>query len=64
MRRAVAAALPVTLLTPPLPMPPFEQAMQWHKYRSLDPGLQWLMRLMQDAARSLVADADPPVAPD
>jgi hypothetical protein len=35
-------------------MPPFEQAMQWHKYRSLDPGLLWLRTLMQQAARAML----------
>lgn len=57
LAHAVAGALPVALLTPPLPMPPFEQAMQWHKYRSLDPGLQWLRRLMQEAAKTLPASS-------
>jgi DNA-binding transcriptional LysR family regulator len=53
LARGVEKALPVTLLPPPLPMPPFEQAMQWHKYRSLDPGLRWLRGLMQEAAGTL-----------
>ena len=47
----VASALPITLLPLPLPMPPFEQAMQWHKHRSLDPGLLWLRNVMLQAAR-------------
>ncbi|MCW5636431.1 MAG: LysR family transcriptional regulator [Rubrivivax sp.] len=62
LARGVARALPVTLLPPPLPMPPFEQAMQWHKYRSLDPGLQWLRSLMQQAAAAMTADPAPPPA--
>lgn len=53
LARAVAPSLPVTLLPLPLPMPPFEQAMQWHKHRSLDPGLVWLRGLMHQAARTL-----------
>lgn len=51
--RRVEPALPVTLLPVPLPMPAFEQAMQWHKYRSLDPGLLWLRGLMQQAAKDI-----------
>ena len=51
LARKVAAALPITLLPLPLPMPPFEQTMQWHKYRSLDPGLLWLRDLMRQAAK-------------
>lgn len=53
LARGVEKALPITLLPPPLPMPLFEQALQWHKYRSLDPGLQWLRSLMQEAAKTL-----------
>jgi DNA-binding transcriptional LysR family regulator len=54
LARAIEPALPITLLPLPLPMPPFEQAMQWHKYRSLDPGLLWLRTLMQQAARAML----------
>lgn len=50
LARGLAPALPITLLPVPLPMPVFEQAMQWHKYRSLDPGIVWLRELMQEAA--------------
>lgn len=50
---ALSAALPITLLPLPLPMPAFEQAMQWHKHRSLDPGLQWLRQLMHQAAEAM-----------
>ena len=57
LARAIEPALPVTLLPLPLPMPPFEQAMQWHKHRSLDPGLVWLRGLMHEAARSLQGGA-------
>ncbi|WP_341887244.1 LysR family transcriptional regulator [Variovorax sp. YR752] len=53
LARDVAPALPITLLPLPLPMPTFEQAMQWHKYRSLDPGLLWLRGLMRQAAKDL-----------
>lgn len=57
LANAVKAALPITLLPLPLPMPAFEQAMQWHKYRSLDPGLLWLRRLMQQAAEVISNDS-------
>lgn len=53
LARNAKPALPITLLPLPLPMPAFEQAMQWHKYRSLDPGLLWLRRLMQQAAKDI-----------
>jgi len=51
--KAVSGALPIAVLPVPLPMPAFEQAMQWHKHRSLDPGLLWLRRLMQQAAQDI-----------
>ena len=43
----------IELLPPPMPMPPMTQAMQWHKYRTQDPGLVWLRRLMHDAVRRM-----------
>ena len=53
LARQAAQSLPVCLLPLPLPMPPFEQAMQWHKYRSTDPGLTWVRGLLQKAAREM-----------
>lgn len=53
LARLLAPALPVELLPMPLPMPPLEQAMQWHKYRSTDPGLTWLRNLLHQAAREM-----------
>ena len=34
-------------------MPELEQTMQWHKYRSQDPGLVWLRALLQQAALAM-----------
>jgi LysR family nod box-dependent transcriptional activator len=62
LARRLQPALPITLLPVPLTMPPMEQAMQWHKYRTLDPGLAWLRQLMVDATR-LMAAADVPGQP-
>lgn len=59
LARLLAPALPVTLLPMPMPMPPLEQAMQWHKYRSTDPGLTWLRGLLQQAARAMPSDGSP-----
>jgi DNA-binding transcriptional LysR family regulator len=53
LARCLAPALPVKVLPMPLPMPPLEQAMQWHKYRSTDPGIAWLRDLLQQAARAM-----------
>ncbi len=62
LARCLQASLPITLLPLPLPMPPLEQAMQWHKYRSLDPGLIWLRQLLKDAANAMRA-SDPEPEP-
>lgn len=45
-----ARSSPLVLLDPPVPMPAMEQAMQWPKYRSQDPGLEWLRRALMAAA--------------
>jgi LysR family transcriptional regulator, nod-box dependent transcriptional activator len=61
LARLVQAALPITLKPVPLPMPVLEQTMQWHKYRTRDPGLLWLRTLMQQAAVAM--DAPPASGP-
>ena len=43
--------LPIVLLDPPVPFSNMHQAIQWHKYRSTDPGIVWLRRVFHDAAR-------------
>lgn len=55
LAQRLAPALPIRLLPMPLPMPPLEQAMQWHKYRANDPGISWLRSLLQKAARAMPA---------
>ena len=37
----------------PMPFDAMEQAMQWHKFRSNDPGLLWLRSLVAEAARRI-----------
>ncbi len=50
LARLFAASWPLVLRTPPFPLEPMQQAMQWHKYRTQDPGLAWLRALMHAAA--------------
>lgn len=57
LARRACAQLPLTAFAPPLDIPPLEQAMQWHKYRSSDPGLLWLIGLLREAAREMDATA-------
>lgn len=51
LARKILPALPVVLKPVPLPGVGFRQAMQWHKYRTRDPGLVWLRNLLHDAAQ-------------
>ena len=62
LAHCLKASLPIAILPLPLPMPPLKQAMQWHKYRSQDPGLVWLRQLLRDAARAMAPPPDPPAA--
>jgi len=48
---------PIELRPSPLPIAPMEQCMQWHKYKSQDPGLVWLRSLLRRAAVRM--DAEP-----
>ncbi len=52
-RRAAERAremLPIKIVDLPFRLPRMRQAIQWHKYRSLDGGLIWLRGLIKDAA--------------
>jgi len=49
------AGLPLVQHPLPMPMPPMEQGLQWHKYRSKDPGLSWLRALMHQAVQRMDA---------
>jgi LysR family transcriptional regulator, nod-box dependent transcriptional activator len=60
LARLAAQHLPLTLHAPPLGFPEMKQAMQWHKYRSNDPGLTWLRDLFLRAVADMDA-AQPPV---
>lgn len=57
--RRLRGALPLKFFRVPMPMPPLEQSMQWHKYRTQDPGLLWLRRLLRQSGDSLEASLPP-----
>ncbi|SDE21871.1 transcriptional regulator, LysR family [Variovorax sp. CF079] len=50
LARLAQRSQPLKLHALPVPMPRMEQAMQWHKYRTHDPGLVWLRGLLHEAA--------------
>lgn len=44
---------PLVVRQPPLPIEPMQQSVQWHKYRTKDPGLRWLRGLLQQAVQRM-----------
>lgn len=67
LARRILPAIAVVLKPVPLPGLGFRQAMQWHKYRTRDPGLVWLRALLHEAAQQLdlgVGDQREPTKPD
>jgi LysR family transcriptional regulator, nod-box dependent transcriptional activator len=44
---------PLVVRTPPLPMEHMQQSVQWHKYRTQDPGLSWLRGLLKQAVERM-----------
>jgi DNA-binding transcriptional LysR family regulator len=53
LARQAARALPVVSRPMPVKIEPMTQVMQWHKYRSNDPGLVWLRNALKIAAREM-----------
>jgi DNA-binding transcriptional LysR family regulator len=51
--RRLVGAWPLEIQPTPMSIDPMEQAMQWHKFRSNDPGLVWLRGLASEAARRM-----------
>ena len=50
---ALALPLPLPLRACPVPISAIEQAVQWHKYCTHDPGLIWLRGLLRQAAQRM-----------
>ncbi|MDD0837743.1 LysR family transcriptional regulator [Curvibacter sp. HBC61] len=61
LAQMVMPAIPVVVRPVPLPMMEFEQTLQWHKYRSRDPGLIWLRSLLVEAASELATPMASPI---
>lgn len=49
LARQAALAMPLEIRPSPVQMNAMEQAAQWHKYRTQDPGLLWLRGLLRQA---------------
>lgn len=59
LARLARKSLPLRLLPAPLPSPAMKQTMQWHKYRTQDPGLVWLRGLLHQAVARMDAELEP-----
>lgn len=57
LAQAFRSTWPIALRPPPVPVSPMEQAVQWHQYRTKDPGLVWLRGLLEQAVQRM--DAPP-----
>lgn len=57
LARMLCRAWPLVMRPCPLQIPTMRQALQWHAYRTLDPGLVWLRDTLRAAASEL-----PPIA--
>jgi DNA-binding transcriptional LysR family regulator len=51
--RRFVGAWPLEIRPTPMKFEPMEQAMQWHKFRTNDPGLTWLRGILAEAARRI-----------
>lgn len=53
LARQLARVWPLLLRPCPLDIPPMRQAVQWHGFRSQDPGIVWLLDQINRAAQAL-----------
>jgi len=56
-------SLPLRVLPAPFEAPWMLQAMQWHKYRTQDPGIVWLRKRLHEAAQQIGYSAAPQAKP-
>jgi DNA-binding transcriptional LysR family regulator len=52
----LAPQLPVVLKESPLQLTQMHQMMQWHRYRTNDPGIEWLRQVFLESAREMEED--------
>ncbi|PXF32604.1 nodulation protein NfeD [Pokkaliibacter plantistimulans] len=53
--KAIGYGMPLRVFPTPVPMPPLNECMQWHKHQNSDLGILWLRGLMREAAARLHA---------
>lgn len=60
LARRFCDAWPLVRRAPPFPLEHMQQSMQWHKYRTQDPGLSWLRALLVRAVQRMDGEAGAP----
>jgi len=55
LAQQAARHLPIVVREVPLALAEMSQVMQWHRYRTRDPGIEWLRRVFHDAVRDMDA---------
>ena len=55
LAQQAARHLPIVVRDVPVEFAEMSQVMQWHRYRTRDPGIEWLRRVFLDAARDMDA---------
>ncbi|MEG2629371.1 MAG: LysR family transcriptional regulator [Comamonas sp.] len=55
LAQQAARHLPIVVREVPVALGEMRQAMQWHRYRTRDPGIEWLRRVFHDAVRDMDA---------
>lgn len=53
LARKLANALPVVIHPLPFDLPKLDTSMQWHSYKSRDPGIKWLRNLLNMSAQRI-----------
>jgi LysR family nod box-dependent transcriptional activator len=51
--RRLLNAFPLEIRPTPIPFDRMEQSVQWHKFRTNDPGLVWLRGMLAEAAKRI-----------
>ncbi len=59
LARYMAAAWPLAIRPAPIAIDRMDQAIQWHRYRSQDPGLVWLRETLHQAVLRMDTSATP-----
>lgn len=58
LARLAMRLLPVSVRDLPVAIPKMEQVVQWHQYRTADPGLLWLRALLKEAVLEMDRNGD------